>query len=71
MAHTGKYIANCIISTMLDKCDISYDNVHLVLSDNASNMVKVMQDASLPHFGCVLPIQYNLLSCYHRRLLLI
>ena len=49
MAHTGEYIASCI-STMLD---ISHDRVHLVLSDNASNMVKAMQDASLPHFGCV------------------
>ncbi|XP_065892448.1 zinc finger BED domain-containing protein 4-like [Dysidea avara] len=51
MAHTDEYIASCI-STMLDKWDISRDLVHLVLSDNASNMVKAMQDASLPHFGC-------------------
>ena len=51
MAHTGEYIASCI-STMLDKWDISHNCVHLVLSDNASNMVKAMQDASLPHFGC-------------------
>ena len=51
MAHTGEYIASCI-SAMLDKWDISHDRVHLVLSDNASNMVKAMQDVSLPHFGC-------------------
>ena len=51
MAHTGEYIASCI-STMLEKWNISHDRVHLVLSDNPSNMVKAMQDASLPHFGC-------------------
>ena len=51
MAHAGEYIASCI-STILDKWDISHNHVQFVFSDNASNMVKAMQDASLPHFDC-------------------
>ena len=37
---------------MLKKWDIAIERVHLVITDNASNMTKTMHDASLPHFGC-------------------
>lgn len=50
-AHTGEYIAAQIL-TMLEKWDITLEQVHLVITDNASNMTKAMRDASLPHFGC-------------------
>lgn len=51
MAHTGEYIAERI-SSMLESWNIPKERVHLVISDNASNMVKAMQEASLAHFGC-------------------
>ena len=51
MAHTGEYIAERI-SSMLESWGIPQERVHLVISDNASNMVKAMQEASLAHFGC-------------------
>ena len=51
MAHTGEYIAERI-SFMLESWNISQECVHLVISDNASNMVKAMKEASLAHFGC-------------------
>ena len=51
MAHTGEYIAERI-SSMLESWNIPQERVQLVISDNASNMVKAMQEASLPHFGC-------------------
>ena len=51
MAHTGEYIAERI-SCMLESWGIPQECVHLVISDNASNMVKAMQEASLAHFGC-------------------
>ena len=52
---------------MLEKWDISLERVHLVITDNASNMKKAMLDASLQHFGCFahslqLVIQDGLLS---------
>ena len=50
-AHTGEYIAAQVL-TMLNKWDIALERVHLVITDNASNMAKAMRDASLPHFGC-------------------
>ena len=50
-AHTGEYIAAQIL-TMLEKWDIALERVHLVITDNASNMKKAMHDASLQHFGC-------------------
>ena len=49
MAHTGQYIAERI-SSMLE-VGIPQERVHLVISDNASNMVKAMHEASLAHFG--------------------
>ena len=50
-AHTGEYIAAQILA-MLEKCDIALERVHLVITDNASNMTKAMHDISLQHFGC-------------------
>ena len=50
-AHTGEYIAAQVLS-MLEKWEIALQRVHLVITDNASNMAKAMRDASLPHFGC-------------------
>ena len=41
--------------TNVKKCaydDIAIEQVHLVITDNASNMVKAMRDVSLPHFEC-------------------
>ena len=37
---------------MLEKWEIALQRVHLVITDNTSNMAKAMRDASLPHFGC-------------------
>jgi len=51
MAHNGEYIAERIYS-MLESWNIPQERDHLVISDNASNMVKAMQEASLAHFGC-------------------
>ena len=65
-AHTGQYIAAQFL-TMLEKWDISLERVHLVITDNSSNMKKTMLDSSLQHFGCFahslqLVIQDGLLS---------
>ena len=51
MAHACKYIAERI-SSMLESLEIPQECVHLVISNNASNMVKAMQEASLAHFSC-------------------
>ena len=37
---------------MLQNWEIPCDKVHIVISDNASNMVKAMNDASFAHLGC-------------------
>jgi len=50
-AHTGEYIAAQVLS-LLGKWEIALERVHLVITDNASNMAKAMRDASLAHFGC-------------------
>ena len=50
-AHTGECIAAQVLS-MLEKWEKALQRVHLVITDNASNMAKAMRDASLPHFGC-------------------
>ena len=42
MAHTGEYIAERI-SFMLESWNIPQECVHLVISDNASDMVKAMK----------------------------
>ena len=46
--HTGEYIA-MKINKMLK---IALSQVHVVIRDNGSNMVKAMTEANLPSFGC-------------------
>ena len=59
---------------MLDHWEISIDKVHLVLQDNAANMVKAMREASLLSLGCFahslqLVVEDGVLSaCCQRRL---
>ena len=50
-SHTGVYLAE-VYKKMFDNWKISANQVHLVLRDKAANMVKAMQEASLPSFGC-------------------
>ena len=50
-SHTGEYLG-VVYKRMLDHGEISADKVHLVLRDNAANMAKAMQAASLPSLGC-------------------
>ena len=50
-SHTGEYIA-AQIHSMLKEWDILPERVHVVVTDNASNMTEAMRDASLPQFGC-------------------
>ena len=40
------------ITGMLRSWDISHDQVHVILCDNGSNMVRAMKDACLPSLGC-------------------
>ena len=49
-AHTGEHIA-AKMENMLQNWEIAHDKVHVVVSDNASNMIKAMSDASFTHFG--------------------
>ena len=48
--HTNVYLG--AVYKMLDSWEISTDKIHLVLWDNAANMAKAMQEASLPSLGC-------------------
>ena len=50
-SHTGEYLG-VIYKRMLDHWEISIDKVHLVLRDNAANMVKAMREVSLPSLRC-------------------
>ena len=50
-SHTGPCIAEKITG-MLRSWDVSHDQVHVVLHDNRSNMVRAMKDACLPSLGC-------------------
>ena len=49
--HTGEYIA-MKINKMLEEWKIALSQVHVVIRDNGSNMVKAMTEANLPSFGC-------------------
>lgn len=51
-SHTGLAIASAI-EGMLQTWSISKESVHVVLRDNAKNMVKAMDDAGLPSLPCV------------------
>ena len=50
-SHTGEHVA-AQMEQMLQNWEIPCDKVHIVISDNASNMVKAMNDASFTRFGC-------------------
>ena len=50
-SHTGEKICESIES-MIEYWKISKERIHLVLTDNASNMKKALRDASLSGFGC-------------------
>ena len=49
--HTGEYIA-LKITKMLEDWKVALFQVHVVIRDNGSNMVKAMAEANLPSFGC-------------------
>ena len=50
-AHTGEHIA-AQMENMLQNWEIPRDKVHVIVSDNASNMIRAMSDAAFTHFGC-------------------
>ena len=50
-AHTGEHIA-AKMENMLQNWEIASEEIHVVVSDNASNMIRAMSDASFTHFGC-------------------
>ena len=50
-SHTGDQI-RMKFEEMFNTWKIKEDQIHLVLCDNGSNMVKALTDASLPHYGC-------------------
>ena len=50
-SHTGACIAEKI-GAILESWSISSDQVHVVLRDNGSNMVRAMKDANLLDLGC-------------------
>ena len=49
--HTGEYIG-MKISKMMSEWGIETSQVHCVIRDNGSNIVKAMSEAGLPSFGC-------------------
>ena len=50
-SHTGEAICQTILK-MLQSWDLSKDKVHLVIRDNAANMIKGITDAGLQNLGC-------------------
>ena len=48
---TGEYIA-MKISNIMSEWEIDTTQVHCVVRDNGSNMVKAMSEGGLPNFGC-------------------
>ena len=50
-SHTGEKICESIES-MIDYWKIPKEQIHLVLTDNASNMKKALRDANFSGFGC-------------------
>lgn len=49
--HIGEAIC-AVIKEALESQEIPIDHVHLILRDNASNMIKGMREANLPDYGC-------------------
>ena len=50
-SHSGAAICQ-MIETMIDSWKISKEGIHLVLTDNASNMKKALRDCDLHGYGC-------------------
>ena len=50
-SHTGENICNTF-NTMLENWNIENTSVHLVVRDNASNMVKAFRDGDYSDLGC-------------------
>ncbi|XP_055535390.1 zinc finger BED domain-containing protein 4-like [Wyeomyia smithii] len=50
-SHTGERIGNKIHGILAD-WNIPVSSVHLILRDNAANMIKGLDTAELPHAGC-------------------
>ena len=50
-SHIEAYIANKI-KEILESWSISSDQVHVIVCDNGSNMVRAMKDANLTDLGC-------------------
>jgi len=50
-SHTGEALSHKYHS-MLAKWDIKTEQVHLIIRDNASNMVKAMRDGCFEDSGC-------------------
>ena len=50
-SHTGEYICEKL-EDMLKNWGISKTRVHLIIHDNASNMMKASREAKLPSMGC-------------------
>ena len=50
-SHTGEQIHRKL-QEMLTQWGIQEDQIHMVLRDNGTNMVKALNDAGLPHYGC-------------------
>ena len=70
-SHSGKKICESIES-MIEYWKISKERIHLVLTDNASNMKKAQRDANLNGFGCfvhslqlVVNIELYAYTCTH------
>lgn len=51
-AHNGEHITVQMENMLQKNWEIDHDKVHVVVSDNASNMIRAMSDASFTHFGC-------------------
>jgi hypothetical protein len=49
--HTGAHIAD-ILQKMMEKWRLK-DRIHVMLRDNAASMIKAMEDAHIPSYGCV------------------
>ena len=50
-AHTGEHIA-ARMENMHQNWEIPRDKVHVIVSDNASNMIRAMSGALFTHFEC-------------------
>ena len=49
--HTGEYVAMQLLK-MLESWKVDPSKVYVIVRNNGSNLVKAMEEASLPGFGC-------------------